>query len=365
MASSLDAPWLTGAWSTTALALCMASHERLGESSPLRLVASHADLLRCIMRFIELIVPDDAPLLAAAIARAAPGQRILLRRGEHHIDCGAALQPLSALPLAIRGEVGAVVRGTLVLGAGGGSIHGVRFDDAGGDCLRCVGGQWLLARLRLRCSHGCALRLSGGAQVTLERCTLGGESEQEMGTSVVMLSAYGSVQEAGIRKTACYALVLRNKARLRCTACTLSHCSEAALLLAENSRALLSDTLIDGAPAAFVAGSWPGGRALELAEGCRIRRVKRLWVDGDRPRLHVMSGDTAFVECFGEDEDEAAASLRSLHAAQREVRGDGESTTSTGSLEEQGYANIEALMEELDDMALSQAAAGSDAVQSS
>jgi len=367
----------------------MASHERLGESSPLRLVASHADLLRCIMRFIELIVPDDAPLLAAAIARAAPGQRILLRRGEHHIDCGAALQPLSALPLAIRGEVGAVVRGTLVLGAGGGSIHGVRFDDAGGDCLRCVGGQWLLARLRLRCSHGCALRLSGGAQVTLERCTLGGESEQEMGTSVVMLSAYGSVQEAGIRKTACYALVLRNKARLRCTACTLSHCSEAApllaerhltnyhsnimmthrskaaLLLAENSRALLSDTLIDGAPAAFVAGSWPGGRALELAEGCRIRRVKRLWVDGDRPRLHVMSGDTAFVECFGEDEDEAAASLRSLHAAQREVRGDGESTTSTGSLEEQGYANIEALMEELDDMALSQAAAGSDAVQSS
>jgi len=155
------------------------------------------------------------------------------------------------------------------------------------------------------------------------------------------------------------------QARLRCTACTLSHCSEAALLLAENSRALLSDTLIDGAPAAFVAGSWPGGRALELAEGCRIRRVKRLWVDGDRPRLHVMSGDTAFVECFGEDEDEAAASLRSLHAAQREVRGDGESTTSTGSLEEQGYANIEALMEELDDMALSQAAAGSDAVQSS
>mmetsp|Transcript_45934 Transcript_45934/g.144450 ORF Transcript_45934/g.144450 Transcript_45934/m.144450 type:complete len:226 (-) Transcript_45934:115-792(-) len=179
------------------------------------------------------------------------------------------------------------------------------------------------------------------------------------------------------------------QARLRCTACTLSHCSEAApllaerhltnyhsnimmthrskaaLLLAENSRALLSDTLIDGAPAAFVAGSWPGGRALELADGCRIRRVKRLWVDGDRPRLHVMSGDTAFVECFGEDEDEAAASLRSLHAAQREVRGDGESTTSTGSLEEQGYANIEALMEELDDMALSQAAAGSDAVQSS
>ena len=46
------------------------------------------------------------------------------------------------------------------------------------------------------------------------------------------------------------------QARLRCTACTLSHCSEAALLLAENSRALLSDTLIDGAPAAFVAGGW-------------------------------------------------------------------------------------------------------------
>ena len=133
--ASPDAPWLTGAWSTTALTLCMASHERLGERSPLRLVASHADLLRCIMRFIELIVPDDAPSLAAAIARAAPGQRILLRRGEHHIDCGAALQPLSALPLAIRGEVGAVVRGTLVLGAGGGSIHGVRFDDAGGSCL--------------------------------------------------------------------------------------------------------------------------------------------------------------------------------------------------------------------------------------
>jgi len=25
-------------------------------------------------------------------------------------------------------------------------------------------------------------------------------------------------------------------------------------------------------------------------------------VDGDRPRVHVMSGDTALAECFGEDE---------------------------------------------------------------
>ena len=49
--------------------------------------------------------------------------------------------------------------------------------------------------------------MSKHARAKLHGCVMGGEGEEEMGRHVA-LSAYGSVQEQGLRKMACYALVL-------------------------------------------------------------------------------------------------------------------------------------------------------------
>ena len=65
---------MTQLWFEAAIALAMAGHSRLGASSALRPVAAKTDLLRSIMRFIQLVVPDDVPNLMSAMARAAAGQ---------------------------------------------------------------------------------------------------------------------------------------------------------------------------------------------------------------------------------------------------------------------------------------------------
>ena len=82
---------------------------------------------------------------------------------------------------------------------------------------------------------------------------LGGEGEEEMGEHV-MLSAYGSVQDHGLAKRACYGLVLRGSARLVATGCTLRQCSEAAILLAHSSHALLDGCTLSSCTAAFISG---------------------------------------------------------------------------------------------------------------
>jgi len=204
-----------GTWSATAIALAMAGHDRLGDESPLQSVANSPDLLKCIMSFIELVVPDDAPTLAAALDRAGTWQRVLLRRGTHEVSHASITIAISRRPIWIEGEAGAILRGCLVLGAAGGRIERIRLDDAGDCCIRCVGGQWHLRDVRLRCSHGAALHASGGARVTAEDCTLGGEGEHEIGRHVVMLAAYGSVQVKGLAKRSCYAVVARGRSEVR------------------------------------------------------------------------------------------------------------------------------------------------------
>ncbi len=188
------------------------------ETTTLVNLARQPDLVHHVLSFLDIIVPDDEPTLAAALRRAGYNQRVLLRSGEHCIEHEPST-PISRRRVWICGEPGAIVRGTLVLGTAGGTIERVRLDDAGDCCLRATEGRWRLERVRLRCSHGSAIFLSGGATLELSACRLGGESEQEMGKHVVMLSAYGSVQVHGTAKRSSYAAVLHQRARLLAEGC--------------------------------------------------------------------------------------------------------------------------------------------------
>uniref|UniRef100_A0A7S4EYF9 Right handed beta helix domain-containing protein n=1 Tax=Chrysotila carterae TaxID=13221 RepID=A0A7S4EYF9_CHRCT len=333
----------SASWSEIALALAMGTHSRLGAESALRRLDS--DALRSLMAHVTLHVPRDAPTLSTALRRAGPWQRVLIARGEHAL-CDAAP---SARPLLLLGEPGAVLRGTLVLGSAGGEVRGLRCDDAGDCCVRVLGGKWRFSNCRLRCSHASALHVSCDAQVELVECTLGGESAHEMGSHVVHLSAYGSVQVAGLAKRACFALVAKQKAVVAARRSDLSQCSEAALLIGGRARALLEDCTISGAEAAFMSGVGRG-RALELRT-CSVR-ARRLWADADRPRV-VGLHDTR-AECADEAAAEAEAEAEAEAAAAAGVRGD--DTSSEGSLEEPEFVDLERLMEELDESAISQAA---------
>tara|TARA_B100000524_G_scaffold344995_1_gene243023 strand:+ start:471 stop:1217 length:747 start_codon:yes stop_codon:yes gene_type:complete len=214
-----------GGWSASALALGMGAHPRLGADATIRAVASNPDLLRLIMRFLDIIVPDDAPTIAAACERAAPWQRIVFRAGEHLVETAISREPISQRPIVLRGEPGALLRGTVILGAAGGSIQDLRLDDAGDHCIRMVGGRWALRGLRLRCSHGASIHLSGHAHAHLDECVLGGEGHDEIGKHMVLLSAYGSVQVQGTSKRACYGGIVRDDATLEASRCVLRHCT--------------------------------------------------------------------------------------------------------------------------------------------
>ena len=401
-------------WADVLRALAAAAHPRLGSAAAasIQRVAASRDLLLAIMRHIPLVVPDDCPTLIAALRIAVPWQRIVLRRGEHlagssSLDGPGGSQARLRVPIELCGEEGAVLRGTLVLEAGcaGGVIRDCCLEDTGDCCLRCEGGSWELSRLRLRCAHGAALLACGAADVTLDDCVLGGESQEEVSAGTqVQLSAYGSVQEAKLPKRACYAVVARDEARVVARRCELrqvpaltthphhsplnlhpcrcrchrryrrrrrlptrpppSSCSrlptgthtrqvsEAAVLVAHNGRVQLEASLICDAPAALIAGQ-RRGRALELRGSVVAASVKRLWADSDRPRAFVW-GEGSRREgrdvdgVFGEGEAEGAESFADIVPRGAE-EGSG---ASTESLDEQEFADMERLMEELDAQAL-------------
>lgn len=350
-------------WSATATALAMGAHARLGAESPLRAVASQPDLLKTIMHCIALVVPDDEPTLAAALSRAGAEQRVLLRRGTHEVFHAAIDQPISDRKIWLDGEPGAILRGCLVLGSAGGKIERLRLDDAGDCCVRCLGGWWHFSALRLRCSHAASLQASSSAHVTLEDCVLGGEGEHEIGRHIVMLSAYGSVQVQGLAKRASFAVVARGQAELQLVRCTLGECSESLVLLCGRARCLLQDCRLSAADTAFHAGTGLG-RHLELHRCTVGPRVARLWVDEDRPSRHIMvdvrvdiSG-TSGPSSDGEEGEEAGWG-RIVPAPASVPRGAEENdSSSTSSLEEQEYADMERLMEQLDATAISSAAVG-------
>ena len=222
----------------------------------------------------------------------------------------------------------------------GGAISDLRLEDGGDCCIRCEGGTWSLTRLRLRCSHGAALLASHGSRVTLNDCILGGEGEDEMGKHV-MLSAYGSVQEQGLSKRACYALVLRNEAVCHLTGCQLRECSEAALLVAHRARALLARCRIYHCHATFISGVGRG-RALELSScSIELATADKLWADADRPHT-VVWGDHNLVEWPDAEEtsedDAARWGDAGIVPPQPRVGEAGDDADSDDSLDEQTFA---------------------------
>eukprot|EP00854_Cymbomonas_tetramitiformis_P022706 gene22706-27408_t len=248
----------------------------------LQRVAASPDLLALIMCWVPLIIPDDASSLFLALQRAASGQRLLLRCGEHSVSGRLRIDR----HVFLSGEEGACIRGTLVLGAEGGEISDLTVDDGGDCCLRCEGGDWTLRDLRLRCCHSAALHVSGSARVVLCGCTLGGDEDH--GTAV-MLSAYGSVQQTGMRKRACYGVVVKDRAACRVRECALTCISEAAVLLLARSQAVLEKCVMsEGVTCGFDSGRGRG-RLLEV-RGCALE-LEKLWGDMDRPRQVVWEDD--------------------------------------------------------------------------
>ena len=372
---------VSGSWTARALALAMASHPRLGASAELSVsrVAASRDLLLAIFRHVTLTVPDDAPTLCSALRMAVPWQRILLRRGEYLVSSLDSDHPGSSVlrlrsPVHVVGEPGTIVRGTLIFEAScaGGSLSDLRIDDGGDCCIRCHGGTYELSRLRLRCSHGAALLADGSAQATLTDCVLGGESEQEVGRHV-MISAYGSLQVQGGAKRACYGVVCRDDASVLARTCSLRECSEAAALLAHRARLQLWGCHISACPAAAFMAGQGRGRLLELT-GCTLEGIpeRRLWADADRPRAFVWGDGNHWLKLLskqrgsgdeeddeenddGDDDDDALDDTRMSLLPPPERRGAGSEDSDSDSLEDEEFADMERLMEELDQAALQEA----------
>ena len=124
------------------------------------------------------------------------------------------------------------------------------------------------------------------------------------------------------------------------------------MLVAHNGRVQIEASLIRDAPAALIAGQ-RRGRALELRDSVVAASVRRLWADSDRPRAFVW-GEGSRREgrdddaVFGEGEAEGAESLADIVPRGTEEG----SRASTESLDEQEFADMERLMEELDAQAL-------------
>ena len=349
----------------------MAAHPRLGRqcAASIQRVAASSDLLFGIMRHVSLVVPDDVPTLAAAVRMAGTWQHIVLRAGEHLVDSRGSDDPGSSQlrlrgPVHIHGESAAstTIRGTIVAPAscGGGSIKNVRLDDGGDCCLRVEGGRWELHSVRLRCSHGSALFACGVARISLTECVLGGESESEIGQHV-MLSAYGSIQLHGLSKRACYAMVVRDDATAWASDCSLRQCSEAALLVAHRSHALLTRCTFSDCTTALVAGHGRG-RALELRACVLEQSVPRLWFDEDRPRAFVWSDGSVHDRPREVDDDDGGErppnEWTGLHnLPPRGAAPDDDESESDDSLQEQAFADMEALMQEMDAAALGASAA--------
>lgn len=328
-------------WEDVGCALAMAAHPRLGSDAlqPVKLVSASADLLHAIMKHLALVVPDDMPTLEAALRRAGAGQVIQLRG---QIDLCANVHV--DRPVHLRGEAGTVIRGMLVLRARAGSVSDLRIDDAGDCCIRVERGHWELQRLRLRCCHASALHVSGAARVELRECVMGGDQVDEVHEHgrVVIVSAYGSVQEAGLTKRACYGVVATEDSAVIASDLKLIGISEAALLVAKRARAWLTRCVFSATVAAFMAGSGRG-RGLELSH-CTFS-VQRLWADGDRVRGFIWGVGNSVTTVSEEEDDEPVTRLE-------QPRGDGTDDSSTESLDEQEFADMERLMEQLDDAVL-------------
>lgn len=190
-----------------------------------------------------------------------------------------------------------------------GTLVGLTLQDAG-DCCAKLGGdaRWAFERCTLVCGHACALRVEVHAHASLVGCALGGEGH--VGVAAVH-SAYGSVQQRGLAKHACYGLFVKDRGTLCAVACEVRHCSEAGLFVADAARVRLSRCRVSRCRVAFVSGY--GGGAELRARACEIALPAggRLWFDDDRPALfaHSAESDEEDAESEGSAADEAVSTL--------------------------------------------------------
>eukprot|EP00873_Tetraselmis_striata_P033299 jgi/Tetstr1/453563/TSEL_040531.t1 len=272
-----------------AAAILLGTHRRVGRDSPLN--GLDAPVLEKILSEVEIVVPDVVDTLAEAIRQARHGQRILLRTGEYL--CGALERNAGYVgqkaadtvlriskSVRIRGEPGTIIKGMLILEEGSaGSITGVKLVDGGDCCISSAGATWQIESCHLQCGHAAAVDLRDGSNFTLRDCRLGGEEPSS--SAVWYHEAYGSVQEFGMSKRACYGLRLRGDAAISVDNCQLSHCSEAAVFLADRACVALSDCLLKENSCSFISG-YGGGESLQ-ARRCLVTSTKMLWADDDRP----------------------------------------------------------------------------------
>ena len=278
-----------------ALALAMAAHDRLGaHAGSLHKVAASHDVLLRICSFCSwsarlvgyhaqkvIVVPDDAPTLAAALRQASPWQHIIFRRGYHRINARDDGVPGSSrlvmrlhAPVRMSGEAGAVLRGNIVVGQAcpSGSISDLVIEDSGDCCLRLEGGAWEIRRVNMFSGHGAALKVVNHAHADLDDCIIGGDSL--------------------LRPV--HALVVQDRASVIVKETILQNCSSAALLTTHRSHVKLEGCDVEFCAAGVLAGTGGGGGVLRVRDctfnDCTARDGRSgFWFDLDRPRDFVVT----------------------------------------------------------------------------
>jgi len=287
-------------------ALACGLHERMGESSPFRSIQS--DMLCEIVRHIPIVVPDDVRTLKDAMDLGLPGQRILVRRGEHVVGASTRYEEDAEVtagptildihqPVHIEGEAGVILRGMLRMlpTSLGGSISAVTIHDSGAEaCIKAEGGTWVLNRCFLLSGHAAAIRAEGAARVVAVACRLGGEGA--IGRAVpeyyelprTWIDTAGSVQEYGLRKHSCYGIFVRDEAEVAAEACEVSFCSESAVFMRDRGQVVLRQARLADSVTAFTSGLGLGA-ALKVTDS-QVVRCRHLWFDEDRPPSLVWTG---------------------------------------------------------------------------
>ena len=127
------------------------------------------------------------------------------------------------------------------------------------------------------------------------------------------------------------------------------------MLIAHASLVFLEVCHLSHCTAAFLAGEGLG-HSLRL-DGCTLMKTAlKIWADADRPRAFEW-GASEYEEVHEEPEGEESGYADIVRPAQPRGAHDDDSSD-TDSLEDStAFANMEALMEELDNAALSAAAA--------
>jgi hypothetical protein len=177
------------------------------------------------------------------------------------------------MPLAITGEQGACIRGTLVLERGGGTIEGVRVESATGSCVWLSAGSWSLSSCVLvaqRC-YSTALLCTGAGSIALRRCRLGGCGA---------LDAVGT----GGSLVARHAVTAQGRARATLEGCDLEHCDAAAVCMLHQSQVALHKCRITLSAAALQYRVNASSDAVRLTLHDSLVDCTRVWLDEARPR---------------------------------------------------------------------------------